>query len=224
MSRSSEGKCMFCNGVFKKGGMKRHLEKCKSRTDLIDPANKKTKSTKYYCIRAQGFYETDYWIYMDIPANSNLYELDSFLREIWLECCGHLSQFIIGGEFFDAGSDFGFMPGGKTMDVKINKALKVNDQFIHEYDFGSTTKLKLKVVSEYSGKKRKKKVNLLARNTEPYVKCVHCDRKAAYLCSECAYGDEGWFCDECAKKHECGEEMLLPVVNSPRAGVCGYCG
>jgi hypothetical protein len=28
----------------------------------------------------------------------------------------------------------------------------------------------------------------------------------------------------CAAKHECGEEMLLPVLNSPRAGVCGYCG
>ena len=24
--------------------------------------------------------------------------------------------------------------------------------------------------------------------------------------------------------HECGQEMLLPVVNSPRVGVCGYVG
>ena len=33
-----------------------------------------------------------------------------------------------------------------------------------------------------------------------------------------------WLCEDCAKTHECGEEMLLPVCNSPRLGVCGYCG
>ena len=35
---------------------------------------------------------------------------------------------------------------------------------------------------------------------------------------------EGWVCDECAPKHKCGEDMLLPVVNSPRVGMCGYTG
>jgi len=34
----------------------------------------------------------------------------------------------------------------------------------------------------------------------------------------------GWLCDECAPKHKCGEDMLLPVVNSPRVGKCGYTG
>ncbi len=46
--------------------------------------------------------------------------------------------------------------------------------------------------------------------------------KASNICVEC---DEGGFC--CvrhAKDHDCGEEMLLPVVNSPRMGVCGYTG
>jgi hypothetical protein len=28
----------------------------------------------------------------------------------------------------------------------------------------------------------------------------------------------------CAGGHECGEEMLLPVVNSPRVAMCGYTG
>jgi hypothetical protein len=30
--------------------------------------------------------------------------------------------------------------------------------------------------------------------------------------------------DGCARSHEYGEEMLLPLVNLPRAGVCGYPG
>ena len=38
------------------------------------------------------------------------------------------------------------------------------------------------------------------------------------------YEDKGYLCDECAKGHECGEEMLLPIVNLPQTGVCGYAG
>lgn len=41
---------------------------------------------------------------------------------------------------------------------------------------------------------------------------------------ECIYYDEGYYCKECAPKHECGEQMMLPVLNSPRTGVCGYDG
>lgn len=35
---------------------------------------------------------------------------------------------------------------------------------------------------------------------------------------------EGWLCESCAKNHECDEDMFLPVLNSPRTGVCGYTG
>lgn len=31
-------------------------------------------------------------------------------------------------------------------------------------------------------------------------------------------------CEDCEETHECGTEMLLPVCNSPRCGVCGYEG
>jgi hypothetical protein len=39
-------------------------------------------------------------------------------------------------------------------------------------------------------------------------------------------GDEGaaFLCNACVAQHGCGEEMLRPVVNSPRMGVCGYDG
>ena len=36
--------------------------------------------------------------------------------------------------------------------------------------------------------------------------------------------EKEYLCDACAKEHACGEELLQPVVNSPRAGVCGYPG
>jgi hypothetical protein len=33
-----------------------------------------------------------------------------------------------------------------------------------------------------------------------------------------------FFCAKCSEEHEDGEEMMLPVVNSPRMGECGYDG
>ncbi|MBI5416950.1 hypothetical protein HZA55_03240, partial [Candidatus Poribacteria bacterium] len=50
------------------------------------------------------------------------------------------------------------------------------------------------------------------------------EKQATKVCSECIYDDKGWVCDDHADTHECGEDMLLPVVNSPRIGVCAYSG
>jgi hypothetical protein len=38
--------------------------------------------------------------------------------------------------------------------------------------------------------------------------------------------DEGLLCESCIEDHECIEydDELLPLVNSPRSGECGYCG
>ncbi len=32
------------------------------------------------------------------------------------------------------------------------------------------------------------------------------------------------YCDKCIEAHECGEDYVMPIVNSPRTGVCGYVG
>ena len=49
-----------------------------------------------------------------------------------------------------------------------------------------------------------------------------CGKPATSVCTVCVYEEGGWLCAECAKAHECGEEMLFPVVNSPRVGMCAY--
>jgi len=92
------------------------------------------------------------------------------------------------------------------------------------YDFGSTTELTLKVISEREVPAKKKAIEILARNNLPLVSCDVCGKPATTTCTQCIYEDKGWLCDACAKDHECGEEMLWPMVNSPRAGVCGYTG
>ena len=64
----------------------------------------------------------------------------------------------------------------------------------------------------------------LARNDPPPIVCEVCGKPAVQVCSQCIYSGEGWVCDEHAADHPYGEEMMLPVVNSPRVGMCGYTG
>jgi hypothetical protein len=54
--------------------------------------------------------------------------------------------------------------------------------------------------------------------------CVVCGQEATQVCTQCIYENEGWLCDACAPEHACGDELCLPVVNSPRVGMCGYAG
>jgi hypothetical protein len=98
----------------------------------------------------------------------------------------------------------------------------VGDEFFYEYDFGSTTELKLQVLSKRDGVLKRGKVRLLARNLAPEFFCK-CGKPATQIDAECCH-EESFYCDKCSRQHEELEETLLPVVNSPRMGVCGYCG
>lgn len=221
MRKTTEGKCTFCGKITGKASMKRHIDSCKAKAEEYI-TGKDEKSERYFCISIQGYENPEYWIYVDMPSGSTLETLDEFLRGIWLECCGHLSMFKIGDQFFSSSPDREY--GDRSMRTKLEKVLGEGTQFKYEYDFGSTTAIKLKVVSEFYGKKRREKVNLLARNIQPEIKCSYCEKLATNVCCQCIYDGEGWVCDDCVDGHKCGEEMLLPVVNSPRVGVCAYSG
>lgn len=80
----------------------------------------------------------------------------------------------------------------------------------------------MKVLSEDEGAGKGDSILVLARNEPPSLPCEVCGRPAVQVCAQCIYEGEGWLCDNCASEHECGEEMLLPRLNSPRVGVCGY--
>jgi|Deesub1362B_J571_1020462.scaffolds.fasta_scaffold00281_4 hypothetical protein len=204
-----KGMCYICNKTFSKAGMTKHL-----KTHLKDDGD-----TKLFHIMVDGLYQPQYWLHIEIKANAKLQDLDQFLRDIWLECCLHLSAFEIDGVEYHS------MPEGERgMYFKLGRVLNPRMEFYHIYDFGTSTELRLRVVSERTGK-IDKKVRILARNEPPDIRCG-CGEKAKWICPICLVEIEEnfYFCDECAKEHECGEDMLLPVVNSPRCGVCGYEG
>ena len=229
----SKGKCGFCNAIFSKATMTKHLKSCKQRKEVLEAASEKRKSkkTKIFHIVVEGRYLPQYWMHLEVPANATLGDLDDFLREIWVECCGHMSAFTIQRARYIAGAGIDsmwlgidFVPGGRDMDIALSKVLSLGLKFNYEYDFGTTTELALKVVAEREGKIAGEPIQLLARNEPLLITCDVCGKIATQVCSQCIWDNEGWLCDECGRRHECGEDMLLPVVNSPRVGMCGYTG
>lgn len=220
--RVTKGKCYLCGGTFGKVAMTRHLSACRRVNPQPGPGRGQERTCRLFHLVVQGRGQPEYWLHLEVPADGTLAHLDTFLRRIWLECCGHLSAFTIGEQtYFSDPSE----PGDKGMGVRFGKVLDVGKEFRHEYDFGSTTELTLKVVAEREGLVKGKSVQLLARNDPPLIMCAQCGETAAtQVCSQCVWEGKGELCDACAAEHECDEEMLLPVVNSPRVGVCAYTG
>jgi len=110
------------------------------------------------------------------------------------------------------------------MHFKLSRVLSVGMEFYYIYDFGDSTELRLRIIGERMGRKGKEKVRILARNDPPDIRC-NCGEKAKWVCPICLVEMENcYFCEKCVRDHKCSEEMLLPVVNSPRCGVCGYEG
>jgi len=221
----SYGKCYFCKRTFSKKGMTRHLQSCSKRKNILESSsgNKSIKKVKIFHIIAEGNdYLSDYWLHIEVPAIATLEELDNLLRDVWLECCGHLSLFRIEDEIYFSEPDENWEQ--EDMSIELSNVLSLNKKFYHEYDFGSTTYLKLKVVSERESEIKDTSIRIIARNDPPPITCSYCDKLSTEICTECLWSGGGWLCDDCAKKHKCSREMFLPVVNSPRTGVCGYTG
>ena len=106
----TKGICNFCNAEIDKAKMTQHLKYCKERAAAISASGDGTKQKqRLFQILAEGRYNPQYWMYLEIPASASLFTLDSFFRDVWVECCGHLSGFEIEGtSYSDEPEDFSF--------------------------------------------------------------------------------------------------------------------
>lgn len=230
-SQPSIGTCNLCGKDFAKNVISRHLKKCLQEQAPPSPGG---KTQKTFWINVWGKDLPEYWLHLEVPASAKLADLDQFLREIWLECCGHLSAFTIGGVPYEMDTGmvdamwkdfFGPSQPPQSMNVRLYTILKPALKFEHEYDFGTTTELAGKVVAEGERPSQSKGIRILARNQPPAIPCSECGKPATLVCSQCIYeGPKAWLCKKCSRKHKCGEDAFLPVVNSPRVGQCGYTG
>jgi hypothetical protein len=232
---------MYCSESFSKNTIGRHLLSCKERqsyfADLLqkdDDKHTKDIEERYtnvniFLLKIFSPDQPEYWLFAEFSDNCLLSDLDSFLRDIWLECCGHLSSFTIDNQTYESQIDE-FTKYSKTMRIKLNKILQTGMSFEYIYDYGSSTELIIKVISFFSSimNKKEKVIKIAARNNEIQFNCIKCQKeKATEICTVCLYEAgriHSSFCNRCIKQHKCGEEMALPIANSPRSGVCGYTG
>ena len=112
--------------------------------------------------------------------------------------------------------------GGEIMDIPLGELLQPGMTFDYEYDMGSITELTLHVVSQRPLDIPARFIRIVARNHPPDIRCDSCGKPATQICTECFFEGKGWLCEGCAPQHKCGEELLLPLLNSPRAGTCAY--
>ncbi|MCG2788162.1 MAG: plasmid pRiA4b ORF-3 family protein [Anaerolineae bacterium] len=213
----NRGTCAFCGETLLRRGITKHLEKCVNYQQALPKSNQAAE--KIWRVRVQDAYDSDYWLELDMRGTASLTQLDSYLRAIWLECCGHLSEFNIGGW------------GG----MKVAKARKADQVFHpdlvlnHIYDFGTSSETTIRVMQEASSAVplSKHPITLLARNLPLQFTCQECGQPAAWMCMECQvdHDEPGLLCEKHVKKHpheNYGEP--IEIVNSPRMGMCGYSG
>jgi len=207
--------CPTCGQSYTRSGMGRHLQSC------LGPG-----SGQLLFIESGD--EPKYWLFVRASGKATLRDLDMLLRKTWLECCGHMSQFDINGQEYVSqlldrdGFDYGGRPKPRTMAAKLSSALPKGGQFVHDYDFGSTTRVTGRMLGPVAAPKGET-VSVLLRNPMPDWTCDRCDKPPTGICPGC----EMISCAECEEGPcECEERWADPllIVNSPRMGVCGYEG
>lgn len=205
----SEGICIYCHKIYSKGGISRHLGA--HLRQLEKEANNK-KSVAFHIRVEAGL------LFLQLLMNGNkpLNDLDMFLRQIWLECCGHMSQFHF--------SRYDEIPKGMLAKNIFTKGGKLG----YIYDWGSSTELSINIINKYFIP-MKESIRLLSRNQPLYLPCDACGKHpSTAICTVHSWDEDSRFCKKCAKKHqkECpdADYTLMDLCNSPRAGVCGYTG
>lgn len=219
--KRTRGACSYCGRELTRSGMARHLSTCEKRGAVIAAADQKPgEAIPLVHLQVQPAWGGDHWLHLEVNGTATLKQVDTYLRAIWLECCGHLSEFSFGG--------WGAEKAG--MSRKVAQVFRPGVEVTHIYDFGTESVTLLKALGSREGKPTTRHpIALMARNETPSYLCQECGGPATHLCLECAYEyDEeqpGTLCGKHARAHpheDYGEPMLL--VNSPRVGMCGYEG
>ena len=141
----NHGTCAYCGEVISKRSVSKHLEKCPERLESLQTAadSGRPEETLWH-LRVQDAYNKDYWLDLEMTGSASLDKLDKYLRAIWLECCGHLSKFTIGG--------WGGMDVGKAR--KADLIFEPGLVLRHLYDFGTTSETDIKVMGFAKARRR----------------------------------------------------------------------
>lgn len=217
---SGKGECRVCGAKYTARGMAPHMKK--HMAEAFGDPNR-------FIIRIDQGPEGPFWMYVQVSTEATFGVLDKFLRAVWMECCGHLSEFTMGGR-----------PAGKRK--RLSAVLSDGAEFVYQYDMGDTTAVRLTVLGrsarliDLGGLVRsdayfpppmvvgEDKVRILALHEKVRYNCEKCGNEAVYVCPQCIYDGTGACCEACAPSHKCGDDILLAAAQSPRVGACGFEG
>lgn len=218
--KQSRGTCGFCGREMTRSGLSKHLHSCPQRQEAITLANntQTTMAQPIYHLLVQDAYNSDFWLQLEVNGFATLKDVDKYLRAIWLECCGHLSRFSVGGWRTDE------IPKRR----KIEQVFSHQTELTHIYDFGTSSKTQLKRIATRRGNPlTKHPIYLMARNKMPTDTCAECDAVAGWYCADCLVNHGEWItlCQAHLSHHSHDVYGgVTPLFNSPRLGVCGYDG
>ena len=223
--RTFKGTCALCGASVDKRRSSVHCGTCAAAHD-VDAAGDADLVT----LRITALGASEYWLDVEAVAGAALSKLDAFLRDIWLDCCGHLSMFAVPPFRYTSSPSgtsglLGRANTERSMRTKVGEVFgRTGVKGSYDYDFGTTTRLTMERTGGRQGRIGKQSVRLLVRNNPLPWTCGACGRPATLVC--CVHETESspFVCAAHEKSHPCSDAMFLPVVNSPRMGVCGYTG
>lgn len=199
--------------------MARHLAKCPQRQEQMNSAARtRRKPERLHHLRMQDAYGGQFWLDLEVRGSATLNDIDAYLRAIWLECCGHLSKFSIGGW------------GGRDIakQHRVDAVFQGDVELTHIYDFGTSSETRIKAMGQREGPPlTNRPMVLMARNLMPEATCIECGQPATRLCTECLIEENVWgtLCKQHARTHRHNRYgKPIDLVNSPRLGMCGYDG
>jgi hypothetical protein len=203
----TRGRCAHCDKDCANAGMGAHLARCLGPGPALHVAFDVGPGT--------------WWLHLALAPSVTMGDLDGFLRRTWLDCCGHMSAFEVGGTRYEVAAEggFGWGPKPRSMSTKAAAAVPPGTTFTHEYDYGSTTVLRGRSLGLVAAGTAK--ITILAQNEPVVWPCDTCAAPGERICAYC----HAVACKACGRPCTCvdsWEDESSRVVDSPRMGVCAY--
>ena len=217
------GACNLCQGTVPGNRIRRHLLRCIEANAGLSPSRDPGRRD-----RRRTALKTAY-----IPVRSGE-------QPHWLECCGHLSHFRIGGVTHSVavpkpGDRWRFEPmdereaAWRHMGRRVNAAIPLLTKFEHEFDYGRPTELVLEHVAMLgellqwiapSQPWHGGKIVILARN-DSLRPCLRCRRPARWKAVPGCDDDEEYHYEYDEELYE--EEGVMSACDLDPVAFCDGC-
>lgn len=156
---NSEGHCHVCGASLRADEVSSHAATCfmdaVQRRYIVRDVDERYARSQPLMVWVRSE-ELRHCMMLIVQPTTSLRQLDQFLRDLWLECCGHMSHFEIGGTQYSncvpgPGDPPTFdtdlaEPDEQHMVHTVEETIAMGQKFRHEFDYGDTTCLNLELV------------------------------------------------------------------------------